>query len=194
MKKIKIIGIIICLLLISVVNIWASEHAGGAEGGLIPPAWMDFIWRCINFVIFAGIIYYLVGGRTKEFLGGRRQQIRSELSDLESRKVEAEKRLQEVENSISNIEQERQEILEQAKEQGEAIRKSIITKAEESAERIKKQAEIKSSQEMQQVMESLRAEMADKIIDSAEKIIKSRLSKKEQERLIENYLTKVVLN
>lgn len=92
------------------------------------------------------------------------------------------------------MEQEREEILAEARRQGEAIKSAIIEKAYKDAEEIKKQAEIKAQQEFEQAIELIRAEMADKIIESAEKIILSRLGVKEQEQLIDKYLTKVVLN
>jgi F-type H+-transporting ATPase subunit b len=171
-----------------------AAAAFGAEQGGSWAAWKDFGWRVLNFIIFAAIIYKFIGQRTKDFFSGRREQISSELQDLQDRKASAEKRLQEVERSIANLEQERKEILDQARQQGEAIRQSIIDKANESAERIREQARVKASQEMQQMVDELRDEMADRIIESAQKIIVSRLSKEEQDRLIDEYLTKVVVN
>jgi F-type H+-transporting ATPase subunit b len=44
------------------------------------------------------------------------------------------------------------------------------------------------------MLESLRSEMADKIIQAAEKMLSDKLTKKEQEKLVDKYLTKVVLN
>jgi F-type H+-transporting ATPase subunit b len=170
---------------------WAAEHG---EESHAAAAWMDFMWRVINFALFAGIIWKLAGKRMKEFLAGRREQISSELQDMQSRKVEAEKKLKEVEKSISNLSQERQQILDQAREQGEAMRQSILAKAEEEAGKIREQAKIKASQEMNQAVDALRAEMADTVIESAEKLIVSKLGKKEQEKLIDEYLTKVVIN
>lgn len=168
--------------------------AGGGGGSSAAAAWMDFVWRCVNFVLFVGIIWYVAGNRMKEFFSGRRNQIESELQDMQTRKEEAEKKLKEVESNIANLSQEREEILNQAREQGETLRKSIISKAHEEAEQIKKQAEAKASQELEQEVQRLKAEMADRIIESAEKKLVSRLGKKEQEKLVDNYLTKVVLN
>ncbi len=192
MKKVKIAGSIIMIGLFLAVNAVAAEHGGGESHNAA--AWMDFMWRMINFVIFVGIIWKLAGKKMKEFLSGRREQISSELQDMQTRKVDAEKRLKEVEQSIANINQERQQILDQAREQGEAMRQSIVAKAEEEAEKIKEQAKVKASQEMHQTIDMLRAELADKVIEYAEKLIVSRLDKKEQEKLIDEYLTKVVIN
>lgn len=43
-------------------------------------------------------------------------------------------------------------------------------------------------------METMRAEMADHIIAAAEKMLQEKLTGEEHEKLIDKYLTKVVLN
>ncbi len=192
MKKICKITAFLSVLLIVGVVAWAGEH-GSAEASSAA-AWRDFFWRCVNFALFLGIIYKLAGSKVKDFFGGRTKQIEEEFASLEKRRSEAEKKLKEVEARIANLEEERQSILEEAKKQGEAIKNAIIEKAYKEAEEIKKQAEMKVKQEFEQAIEGIRSEMADKIIESAEKIIVSRLGAKEQEQLIDKYLTKVVFN
>ena len=172
--------------------VWAAGH--GSEEASSAAEWKDFFWRCVNLALFLAIIYKVGGAKIKDFFGGRSKEIENKFKTLEKRRNEAEQKLKQVEARIANLEQERQEILDEARQQGEAIKNAIIEKAYKEAEEIKKQAEIKSQQEFEQAIEMLRAEMADKIIESAEKIILSRLGVKEQEQLIDKYLTKVVLN
>jgi len=192
LKKIIKITTLASVILMVGAMAWAGAHGG--EEASSAAAWKDFFWRCVNFALFLGIIYKLAGSKIKDFFGGRTKQIENEFASLENRRAEAEKRLKEVEDKIANLEQERQAILEEAKKQGESIKNAIIEKAYKEAEEIKAQAEIKAKQEFEQEIELIRSEMADKIIESAEKILVSRLGVKEQEELIDKYLTKVVLN
>lgn len=185
-----------CWILLGVsVCVLTASAAGAAEGGgNSAAAWKDFMWRVLNLVLFLGIVYKLAGKRIKEFFSGRKESIRNELQELEDRKANASKELQRVEDSIAGLDQERQAILDEAHKQGQAAREAILAKAHEDAEKIKEQARVKAEQETQIMLESLRAEMADKIIQSAEKMLTEKLSKKEQEKLVDKYLTKVVLN
>lgn len=150
--------------------------------------------RLINFAIFAAIIYKLAGKRLKEFFSGRSYQIETELKDLDTRKADAEKQLKEVERSIANLEQEREAILSEFRSQGEALKESIVAAAKENAEKIRKQAEVTASQELKQAVDSVRIELADLVTEAAEKMIVEKLSKEDHEKLIDEYLTKVVLN
>ncbi len=168
---------------------WASE-GGGGHGD----KWMNFLYRVINFVLVVGIIYKLVGKRIRDFFSGRSYQIESELTDLENRRKEAEAKLKEVEGKIANLEQEREAILQAAREQGEAVKAQIIEKAKKSAEQIKEQAKITAEQEAKAAFDQVKAELADKIVEAAEKIIQERLSGDIHKKLINEYLTKVVVN
>ena len=99
-----------------------------------------------------------------------------------------------MEEKISDLEQERGRILADYKAQGETIRDSIIKNAEAAAEQIKAQAKITAAQEAKQAVENLRAEMADLVVDSAQRILEEKLTTEEHEALIDKYLNKVVLN
>ncbi len=168
----------------------AAEHGGGTDAS----KWWDLLWRAINFVIFIWIIYKLAGKRMKDFFSGRSYRIENELNDLERRRNEAEAKLKDVESRIANIDQEREEILNSAREQGEAIKQNIIEKAEKTAEQIREQARAGAEQEANQTVAALRAEMAEMVAEAAEKLVREQLTEEQHKRLINDYLEKVVLN
>jgi F-type H+-transporting ATPase subunit b len=170
---------------------FAAEQGGDGGGSARV---MNLVWRIINFIIFLAIIYKVAGKRIKDFFSSRRHQIENELKDLDTRRSEAENRLKEIEQSIANLEQEREQILEQARKQGESIKENIISKAKESAEQIKERAQAAAEQERQQIVDELRSELAERVVGEAEKMISERLTKEDQEKLVNEYLTKVVLN
>lgn len=191
MRKATIIWLLTTVSVLLAVSVWATESGGEASSAA---AWKDFGWRVLNFVLFAAIVYKLAGKKIRDFFSGRRQQISSELDDLQNRKSKAQSKLNDVEKSIQDMESKRKEILDQAQKQGESLQRGIIEKAHQDAEKITNQARVKAEQEMRQTMDRMKAELADQIIGSAETLIKEKLSKQEQEKLIDNYLTKVVLN
>ena len=132
--------------------------------------------------------------KIKAFFGSRRDNIESELADLDKRKKDAQDKLQEVEQGIANMEQERASILAEYKKQGEALKATIVEKAKVQAEQIKAQAKQTAEQEARYAVESIRAELADLVVESTEKMLKDKLNKDEHEKLVEKYLTKVVFN
>ena len=192
MKRVKLFLLFsVIMLSLGFINLaWGAGHGEASSAR----AWMDFFWRCVNFALVFAIVYKLFGKKAKEFFSSRTESIKKELTTIEKRKEEAEKNLREVEKKIANLELERKKILEQAEEEGRKIKEMIIAKAKEEAELIKKQAQAKISQELKEELDNIRIELADKIIQSAEKLLLSRLGDKDQQKLIDKYLTKVVLN
>lgn len=170
---------------------WAAEEAGGHHEGL---PWGNYLLRVANFVAFVGIIWYFAGKKLAAFFGGRRSQIKKDLDDLEVRQNEAARRLKDVEQSIVNLEAERKTILAEARQQGEALKAAIIDKAHKDAAQITAQAKMSAENEAKAAVEALRGQMAELIVDAATRIVREKLSAAEHERLVDEYLTKVVLN
>ncbi len=173
MKGLKHSAAALGLVLVTAGVALASEGGGEHHAD-----WGNFAFRVANFVIFIGIIYWAAGKKIVGFFSGRRKGIEQELNDLESRKAEAAKNLADAEYRA----------------QGEAMQAAIIEKAEKTASQITEQAARTAENEIKQAMETMRAEMADQIIAAAEKMLQEKLTGEEHEKLIDKYLTKVVLN
>lgn len=154
----------------------------------------NYAFRIVNFIIFVALLYKFGGAKIKAFFVGRRDQIKQELDDLQTRQAAAEKQLKEVETGIANMAQEKKAILDEARTQGEAIKAGIIAKAHKDAEALKAQAKLTAANEAQGAIDSIRAEMADMVVAAAEKIVAEKLSAQDHEKLVDDYLTKVVLN
>jgi F-type H+-transporting ATPase subunit b len=180
----------IALALLTAAVAFASDGQG--EGGQTPA--MNFAWRLLNIAVFVGILYKLVGKKAKAFFTGRRDGIRTELDDLEARKTEAELRLTEVKQRIANLDAEREAILRESKAQAEQIKAAILAEAHAQAEQVREQALRAAENEGKVALEQLRAALADEITAAAEALLQSKLDGARHEKLINNSLTKVVLN
>lgn len=189
MKGLKYSAAAFGLVLVSSGTALAAEGGGGAHAD-----WGNFALRAANFVIFIGIIYWAAGKKIVGFFSSRRKGIEQELNDLERRKAEAARNLADVERRIAVLERERQAILAEYRAQGEAMQAAIIGKAEKTASQITEQARRTAENEIKQAVENMRAEMADRIIAVTGKMLQEKLTGEEHEKLIDKYLTKVVLN
>ena len=175
---------VLALTLLFAVGAQASE-------GHDAPRWGDFGWRVLNFIIFAGILWYFVGGLARKFFSGRRARISQ---DLEPRRADAQKRLDEVEKRISNLESERKAILDESLTQAESVKQAIVEEAKRQAEQIVQQARRTAENEGRTMLAEVRAAIADEIVDAAEKVLAEKLTPAEHEKLITNSLNKVVLH
>ncbi len=157
-----------------------------------PPV-INLIWRLLNAAFVITIIWRLAGSKIASFFTDRRDGIAHELDDLEARKEKARHDLMDVEKRIADLENERRAILADYQARGEALKAEIIARAEETARQIMGQARQTAQNEIDNALAAMREELADKIVEAAGRSIAGSLSDKEQEKLINSFLDKVVL-
>jgi F-type H+-transporting ATPase subunit b len=169
---------------------WASE--AGGHGGITPAKIEDFIYRTMNFAVFAGVLYYLLAKPIKNFFAGRRQEIAQSLADLEKQKVQAQKALRAAKAQLAAVADERDQIIQQFIVEGEAEKAKIIQRAEMAAERLKELAAMTITQETKKAAAELKREIVETAVQLSEDLIKEKIMADDQQRLVDDYLTKVV--
>ncbi|WP_029460484.1 ATP synthase subunit B [Solidesulfovibrio alcoholivorans] len=194
MKRLHLIAVVALVLGVAAVAYASGDAESGAEAAHHGLNWKDFLFRVINFVLVFGVIAKLAGKKIVGFFRGRSQGIENQLSDLDVRKADAAKRLADIEASISNLAEEKAKIEEEYRRQGEALRDSIIAAAEAKAVQIREQAVAAAEAEGRVAAQKLRAELADAVVGAASAMLEKKLTAKDQEKLVDEYLTKVVFN
>ena len=155
--------------------------------------WPDLGWRVITAAAVVFIIYKAAGKMIAGALSGRRQGIAQELDDLETRKEKARADLLDVEKRIANLERERKAILKEYEARGEALKAEIVAKAETTAAQIMTQAKQTAQNEIDGALAAMREDLAEKIVAAASESITGSLTAKDQEKLLDSVLNKVVL-
>lgn len=176
------------------VGVALASEAAGEHGGISPAKIQDLIWRTVNFAVFASVLGYLLIKKfpVKDFFAQRSQEIAQSLSELEAKKAAAAQNLQEAEARLAKVAAERDQIIQQFKDEGELEKVKIIQKAEMVAARIKEMAALSIAQETKKAAQELKVEVANQATQLAEELIKKKMTPTDQQRLVDEYLEKVV--
>jgi F-type H+-transporting ATPase subunit b len=166
---------------------WCAEdgHGGGGQ-------WIDFVKRLVNFAIMVGLLVWLLKKPVAQYFASRRETIQKTLADLEQKKAEAESQCAEYKAKLAALDKETEKIVAEYVEEGEAERRRIVEEAQKQADYIKQQAQLAISQEIRAARESLQEEIAELSAATAEDILKNNIRPEDQERLIDEFMTKVV--
>jgi len=168
----------------------AVEHA---EGGAHGKGWVATdTYRLLHFIILAGVLFFLLKKPVAHALDARVKGIREQLSDLEAQKKEAEQKLAEYNQKFAQLEKESERIMAEYVRQGEEAKARILEEAESAADRMKAQAQKNIESEIQRAKAQLQEEILDKALAQAEALIKEKISTDDQEKLVDEYLSKVV--
>ncbi len=192
MRKLRYVMslLVVFSVLFAFGSVWASSEGGhGDSGGKVK----DLIWRTMNFVVLAGVLIFLLRKPLAQGLESRRQGIKDELADLEGQTREAEKRLAEYKQKLSVLDQEVEKIVAEYIREGEAAKAKIIEEAQAAAEKLQEQAKKNIKHEFDKAKNQLKAEMAGQAVAMAEQLIKEHINEEDQERILDEYLTKVVV-
>ena len=176
---------LVIVILTSVVAYASGGGSGEADhGGQL----IDFGWRILNTAILAGLLYWLLWDKVKEFFIGRRADIRTSLEDAEAAKEAAENKYKEYSDKLDKATDEIDGISDMIRSQGLTEKEKLIESARISAEKMKKDAQAKVEQDFKKAQSELRAEASELAIQMAEEILKRTIKEEDHENIVKDHL------
>jgi F-type H+-transporting ATPase subunit b len=168
----------------------SNEGSHGAE----PKGWSKTdTYRVMNFAVLFVALFLILQKPVSNVLNNRIQGIKDQLEDLEIKKKAAEKRLSEYNEKIVLLNKETEQLVAEYVRQGEEAKVRILKEAESMAEKLKEQARNNIEYEFEQAKEALKTEIIEKALAKAEQIIAERITADDQDKLVDEYLEKVVV-
>ena len=169
-------------------TVWAASGGDSGHGGFTSTDW----FRVMNFVVLFVVLFFLLRKPIPRALNSRIQGIQDQLNDLEAKKAEAEKQLAEYNQKLGTLEKEAERIMADYIRQGHEAKARILKEAEAAAEKVQAQAGRNIAHEFEQAKARLQTEIFEKSLAHAEGLLKRSITTKDQSRLVEEYLEKVV--
>jgi len=183
----------VIILFVGLFLAFSVSTALGASGEGGTKGWVSTdTFRVMNFVVLVVALVFVLRKPLSQALGSRIKVIKEQLEDLEVQKTEAEKQLAEYNQKLAQLEKEAEKIVEDYIRQGNEAKARILKEAEASAEKLQVQARRNIEHEFEQVKLELQKEIFEKSLVKAEEIIKSKISGEDQNRIVDEYLKKVV--
>ncbi len=189
MKKNKALIILYVLLFVtlSISTALCASGEGGTKG------WVSTdTFRVMNFTVLAVALFFVLRKPLSQALSSRIKGIKEQLDELEAQKAEAEKKLAEYNQKLAQLEKEAEKIVDDYVRQGNEAKARILKEAEVSAEKLQVQARRNIEHEFAQAKLELQKEIFEKSLVKAEEIIRSKFSGEDQDRIVDDYLKKVV--
>jgi F-type H+-transporting ATPase subunit b len=155
------------------------------------PTWAIEGWYLIDFLIFVGVIVWLVRKPLAEFVSSRRERIVADMKEARELRDQARAKLSEYENRLANLEQEIKQILNDARVAGEEERSRILSEATKTAERIRQDALARLDQERRKLEHQLQVQMVDMAVGSAEQKVLETIQDSDHARFIDEYVEQI---
>jgi F-type H+-transporting ATPase subunit b len=173
--------------LFTAANAWAS--ASGAEHHT--PTIGEVILPAINFIIYAGVIYYFALPAVRNLLRSRREEIVTTIAQASAKKQQAEALVGEYRGKIARVEQETRSIQAELRAGAEREKARILSEAEAMAAKLRDDAAFLADREINVARETLRAELASDAEAMARELVQKNISSADQQRLAQEFMQQI---
>jgi len=179
------------LLITAILLLPSSAYAG--EGIARAEEWVlrrDGAW-IVNFLILFAGLYWIANRFVLPALKERTSQIAKDLEDSEKARMEAMKRLSDLEAKVRKFEGETDQMHQDAKNEGAKIKNQLVEDAKEQAGRILDKAKSEIESETLKATNRLRRETVEFAVKVAEELITSKINDGDHKVIVSDYLEKV---
>ena len=189
----KVLGRAVVLILAFGASsyLFASEAMAGSEVAGESTYFFDLANQAVSLLLFVGLIVFLAGGKIKESLKTRAENLAQEIDAAQNAHDVAKKALDEYESLINTFEAERESLLATYRNQGEEEKAKLIAEGKAEAERVAKDAQRAAENELASMQQRIERELIDLSLARAEEMITSKLAITDHTRLTQNYLSEL---
>lgn len=182
--------LVLPFFILSLTFVAYAFGSGGEEGEHVSIL-KTYIYKIINFLILVIILFKFGKKPLGDFLKKRTELIEKTLNEAREAKEAALKALKEAEERLKTKDSEVEAIISAAKKSGELERDRIIEESGKLKEKILEQAKTNIEFELKHAKEAIKAEAVELAMELAEKKLKDKLTKEEQEKLLDESLVKI---
>lgn len=154
------------------ITIVLTSASGGHED---PFNWMFVLKHAINLVLLVGLLVYLLRKPFMAFLKKRKENITSEIDQAKKAIEEAKLKHEQYSAKLKNLESEINSLKDSIKKQGQLEKQELVTQAQNSSELIKKEVKDTVELETLRAKEQLQSEVVNSSVELAEKLIKEKI-------------------
>ncbi len=148
----------------------------------------NILFQLFNFVVFLGVLYWLLFGPIRRMLEQRRKRIADSLRAAEDLRAQVEQDRAGYEAELAQARSEAQRIREEATRTAESVRARELDRAREDADRVRSDAEAEIERSRAQAAEELRQRTAGLVLAATARVLDRSIDDPEHRRLVDEAL------
>jgi F-type H+-transporting ATPase subunit b len=178
-----LLGMLVCG---SATMAWAAAGAHHAEFNIT-----EEVFRWINFIILAAVLYIVLSKVLPRALQDHRQHIQQAIDEAKASRATAERLLQENQQKTANLQHELTQLQEQATREREDMARRMEVEAQQLAARIVTQARVEVERATESARQSLRAEAGALTVQIAEEILRREVRDEDNQAMVRRYIARI---
>jgi F-type H+-transporting ATPase subunit b len=173
--------------------VWSSVEIGWAAGAGHHSEFnlTEELFRWINFIILAVVLYVVLSRILPRALQDHRQHIQQAIDEAKASRATAERLLRENQQKTANLQQELTQLQAQAAQEREESARRMEAEAQQLATRIVTQARLEVERATERARQSLREEAAALTVQIAEDILRREVHDEDNQAIVRRYIARI---
>jgi F-type H+-transporting ATPase subunit b len=170
--------------------ILAAEPALAAKAKEAMPEWRviwNQVWKILNFLILAFLIFKLGRQPIKDFISGQKTGIASTIQAMEEAKAAAEAERAAIEARTANLEKELEDIETYLAERAARQRETMVEEAQREARLIIERAEMLGERALREARSQLVNEMVELASQMAEETLRRVVNETDRAKFLDDF-------
>ena len=165
-----------------------AEGEGGGQGFILDVDPGAAVWNLAMFLILLFVLGKFVWPHVLQGLQAREAKIRSEIESAEAANQQAKETLDEYQQKLAAAHAEARQLVDQARQDADAVRKRMISETEQEISRMRQRATDQIDQAKQAAVQDLYDRSADLAVSIAGKLLQREIAEQDARQLIDNSL------
>ena len=149
---------------------------------------LNLLWTVINLIVFFILMKVFLFKPIKKTLDKRKALIDQQFSDAEAAQKQADEMKAQYQNELGGVEDEKKQIINEARTNAKAEYNKIIDRAQADADKIKAEAKKASDFECEKARSAVNEQIAALAMETAEKVIGKNVSAETDSELYNKFL------
>jgi F-type H+-transporting ATPase subunit b len=165
---------------------WAAAEGGESFLGLSP-----LFWKSANFIVFFGLLFYLLVRPLSKFFHTRRSQIDAQMKESVHQQQEAERLRSEMEQRLAALSGEIAALKDRMRREGEREREALERQGDAEAARLVAQIDQEAGRRVEAARRELAADAAEVAAQLALELLQRELTPEDRKRIFRTTLERL---
>lgn len=148
----------------------------------------NFLWTIIDLIIFFVLMKVFLFKPIKKTLDARKELIDKQFKDADDAQKQAEELKEKYQSELDSVENEKKQIISDARADAKIEYNKIVDKAQGEAEKIKASAKRVAEIETEKAKKAAKEQIAALAMEAAEKVVIEKVSAESDSRLYDEFL------
>jgi F-type H+-transporting ATPase subunit b len=153
--------------------------------------WFTFVAQIVNFLILIWLLKKFLFGPVQNVMKKRENEINSRLEEAKNRLEEAEKKADEYQTRIEEFDEQKEDLMKEARKNAESQKKELIRQARSEVEKLSEKWKESVQLEKDSFLNEFEKKVFQKILDVVEDVISDLAGGRLEEQAINKFLENI---